>query len=308
LAKNVYRFLLLVIISISLLCMFVRAPSALAQETDEPTGFKNVQLWLYPEYDDPRLLVMLEGKIVGVEPPTKVRFLVPYDAEMYSAGSMDAQGQYSGGPPARQASTIAGWDEISYELKTETFRVEYYAPHIIENPNKSIEYEFRSLFPISGLSVVVQQPLQSSNFTVQPTGKLTVDQFNNIRFNAYQYQFDSIMADTPLNFQISYSKTDMRTSIEIQAAGSVPENNDSLPSSTVMLILVIVPLVVLVTGIFLVLIFRQKSSPRRRNKVRTSPAPKASKQKRHPNRVCEECGASIPRTFRYCPHCGQERD
>ena len=80
--KNTY-LLLLLFISIGLLLIGADLSRALAQPENEVTGYENVQLWVYPEYDDPRLLVMLEGQIVGVEPPAEVRFLVPSASEMY---------------------------------------------------------------------------------------------------------------------------------------------------------------------------------------------------------------------------------
>ena len=96
--KNISRMLIL-LLAASLLFVAVGKSLVSAQDENVPTGFQNVQLWVNPEYDDPRLLVMLEGQIVGTQPPAEVRFLVPSAAEMYSAGSMDAQGRYSGGPP-----------------------------------------------------------------------------------------------------------------------------------------------------------------------------------------------------------------
>ena len=58
---------------------------------------------IYPEYDEPSLLIMLEGKITGANPPVQVRFLVPSTAEMYSAGSKDAQGTI---PEGRQTGKL----------------------------------------------------------------------------------------------------------------------------------------------------------------------------------------------------------
>jgi hypothetical protein len=90
------------IFSLITIGLLLLGPSAaLAQDEPEPenivTGFQNVQLWVYAEYDDPYaigapLLVMLEGQIVGAEPPAEVRFLVPATAQLYSAGSKDAEG------------------------------------------------------------------------------------------------------------------------------------------------------------------------------------------------------------------------
>ncbi len=139
-----FRFLLILVLALVSPSGSYMQP-ALAQTGNEPTGLKNVTLWLNPEYDDPRLLVMLEGKIVGVNPPARIRFLVPTAAEMYSAGSRDATGNYTGGPPDRKASSITGWDEISYELQTDTCRVEYYDPIIAGQPDKENSYYFQFL-------------------------------------------------------------------------------------------------------------------------------------------------------------------
>ena len=148
---------------------------ALAQDEAGVTGFQNVQLWVYPEFDDPRLLVMMEGQIVGAEAPVEVRFLVPSAAEMYSAGSMDAEGQYSGGPPARQASSEPGWDEISYTVTTDTFRVEYYDPVITDQPDKLINYEFRTLYPVSGLTITFQEPKNATRGTIMICDRYIAD-------------------------------------------------------------------------------------------------------------------------------------
>lgn len=178
------------------------------------TGFKNVTLWVYPEYDDPRLLVMLEGQISGTTLPALVRFLIPQSANLFSAGSKNTQGVYSEGPPDRKVSSIAGWDEISYTLPATaaTFRVEYYDDTIKGSPDKTIGYDFRRLYPISDLNVVIQQPLKASNFNVVPTGIKTTE--NN--FNVVTYSKNNLTTDPgtqPLHFDISYIKQDSTPSL-----------------------------------------------------------------------------------------------
>jgi hypothetical protein len=214
--KNTHRFLLLLLI-ISLLIIVTDVPWALVRADNENIGFANVQLWIYPAYDDPRLLVMLEGQIVGVQPPIEVRFMVPSAAEMYSAGSMDAQGRYSGGPPQREPSTIPGWDEISYEVTTNTFRVEYYDPIIRGQPDKTISYEFHWLYPISELNVVIQEPRKSSNFSISPMGESFID---NQGFTSYQYNYNNINDEDSLHFEITYTKSDPKPSLAIEDNGS----------------------------------------------------------------------------------------
>src|ERR1017187_3723116 len=122
------RYYLVMLISLIGLLSGALVQPALAQTSNVPTGYKSVTVWVYPEYDDPRLLVMLEGQVVPSTPSAQVKFLVPQSANLFSAGSKNAQGVYSGGPPDRKASSTPGWDEISYTLSSTaaTFRVEYY--------------------------------------------------------------------------------------------------------------------------------------------------------------------------------------
>lgn len=194
-------YILIFLMTAGLLLFPVGEPMVFAQT---PTIiYKNVRLWINPEYDDPRLLVMIQGQVVDFQGPLTVRFLVPSTAEMYSAGSMDINGKYSGGPPDRKFSSLSGWDEISYTLQTDTFRVEYYAPIIIGETDKTITYEFRSLNPISDLTVAVQQPRKTSNFNVIPAGAAAKDSEG---FNVYTFTYSNLDTELPLKFQISYTK------------------------------------------------------------------------------------------------------
>ena len=206
------RYLILLAVAMVSLALGGSVQSALAQSDNETVRFKNVDLWVNPEYDRPTLLVMLEGDIDGVEPPVQVRFMVPAAAEMYSAGSLTGRGGqgYTGGPPDRVASDIPGWDEISYELQTDIFRVEYYDTSISGQSDKTISYDFRTISPISNLNVAVQQPKNSSKFTVTPAGNAGTDG-EGYRINTFF--FNNVTPGAPLHFDIAYSKGGTNTGL-----------------------------------------------------------------------------------------------
>ncbi|MFH1647674.1 MAG: hypothetical protein ABID71_08340, partial [Chloroflexota bacterium] len=252
---KIQKSVLVLLIVVGLILPFAVPLAALAQDGEEPTGFRNVWLKIYPEYDDPRLLVMMQGKIEGVTAPARVRFLVPAAADMYSAGSMDAQGVYSGGPPDQKPSEIPGWQEISYVVKTDTFRMEYYDPIILGNPEKSISYEFRWLYPISGLDVYVQEPRASDNFTVSPLGQTT--SFEG--FTAMYYSYTNLVDEQPLRFDITYTRSDRRPSLEISGGGGGAGDGGGMSSTAAIVAGVI--LVIVVVGFFW---FRRKPAPRSR--------------------------------------------
>jgi len=214
----------------------VPAGNSVVFAQDEPAmQYTNVNLWVNPEYDDPRLLVMLQGQIESVEAPATVSFLVPYTAEMYSAGSIDIAGNYSGGPPDRKVSDIPGWDEISYTVTSNTFRVEYYDSIIVGQPDKTISYEFRWLYPISNLQVLVQQPTRASNFTVEPPGSAARDSEG---FTIFTYSYATLdTSQPPLDFNISYTKADSTPSLSGSSSGS--------SSNTPLIALIVIAAVVL---------------------------------------------------------------
>ncbi len=289
--RNMY-YIMLSFLAISLLFTFADKSPVLAQEENEITGFGNVQLWIYPEYDDPRLLVMLQGQVEGVEPPGLVRFLVPSEAEMYSAGSMDVLGQYTGGPPNRESSSIPGWDEISYEVTTNIFRVEYYDPIISGQSNQSISYEFRWLYPISKLEVIVQEPRRSSDFIVSPVGNSFVDSEG---FSSHIYNFSDLEDAPPLRFEISYNKSDIRPSLSIN-------ENESSNSYLVVVILSILG-VAAVAGFFWLRKSRPKTRAARHQLPRNSSG-HSLKSDKPEAKFCSECGQPTDKSGNYCIHCG----
>jgi hypothetical protein len=296
-------FVILAISLIGLLSGTLVQP-ALAQPTNEPTGYKNVTLWVYPEYDDPRLLVMLEGQIAGTTLPALVRFLVTQSANMFSAGSKNAQGVYSGGPPDRKASSISSWDEISFTMPASaaTFRVEYYDDIITGSPDKKISYDFRWLYPISDLNVIIQQPLKATNFSVTPPGVKTTE--NN--FNVVDYTKNNLTVDPntqPLHFDVSYTKTDPNPSIQ----SSTTSGSGSSSSNTVALVLIAVALVIV--AIFLVLfLVKRRPGPRAKLAPRFD-APRPSRPGRISGRdkFCTQCGHPAG-SGRFCQNCGNKLD
>ncbi|MFC2011087.1 zinc ribbon domain-containing protein [Chloroflexota bacterium] len=284
--------IILSFLAISLLFICADKSPVLAQEDNEITSFDNVQLWIYPEYDDPRLLVMLQGHIEGVELPVVVRFLVPSKAEMYSAGSMDTLGQYTGEPPNRKPSSIPGWDEINYELTTNIFRVEYYDPIISGQPDKSISYEFRRLYPISELEVIVQEPRYSSDFSISPIGNSFVD---NHGFTSYSYNYSELVDTPPLLFEISYHKSDKRPSLSIN-------ENESSESYLVIIIVVILGIAAVASFLWL---YKPRPKTRAAGRQLSKNSPVRRLKSNQPKaRFCSKCGQPTDKSANYCTYCG----
>ncbi len=265
------RNLALLSVSLVSLMLGLGFARAYADPANEATGFRDVRLWVYPEYDGPRLLV-------------------PSAAEMYSAGSMDTQGQYSGGPP--DTHTRLGRNQLSIQLKTDTFRVEYYDPVITSQPDKKISYYFRWLYPIADLRVLLQQPKNATNFTVLPAGGTPTSEQG---VNALLYEYTSLK-DNPLHFDIAYTRSDPNPSLPRPAA-SAPPNTALVPA-------IVIGLGLLIAGGF-VWALRSRKATRPQPKVvpvaATGRAPSLARRKK---RFCTRCGEPVDNQSRFCRHCG----
>ena len=307
---KIYRVLL---ISIAMGLVFVaRAPLAHALPEDEPTGLSGLELRVYPEYDDPRLLVILRGQITGAEAsddPVTVRFLVPSAAYMYSAGYF-SQGQYVRGKftesylaipdntkddpyPEREASEIAGWDEITFTVETNDFVVEYYDPIIIGNPDKTIAYEFHFRYPVDELEIVIQEPRTSTSFSVDPQGLREVAPVWGEAYPLHFYIYSNLIVDeaSPLQFDISYTKSDLRPSLDITDSGG----------STLLVVgIVCGVLAAVAVGFFLLRKYKQKSLAARR-------PVRMSKKKAKRQGFCRQCGKKLDRSTPHCPYCGAKQ-
>jgi len=286
----------------------------------EPTTYRNVTVWVNPEYDQPSLLVMIEGDIAGVTPPATVRFLVPTAAQMYSAGSIDAQGKYTGGPPDRKASDVSGYDEISYRLTTDTFRVEYYIDSIQGLPDKTFSYESRWLYPVSGLNIVFQEPRGSSNFAINPSGG--TGSMDNEGFKITRYRYENVDAGQPTSFSATYTKADAEPSLGGQTttppASTGGGGTVSFPTVPVAIALAVV------VAFALVLVANRRTTVRRAgmSRAQARAAARASakagtkagtrvagkaEDKGSAARYCHECGQPLTGNGRFCSNCGTQQ-
>jgi hypothetical protein len=292
--------------------------SPAAVHAAEPAGLRNVTLSVNPEYDDPlqiggdgasTLLVMLEGEIVGATAPVTIRFLVPLDATLYSAGSGPRASYIPPTPlPDRKPSEIPGYDEVSYELKTQFFVVEYYTPLSTGLQDRNISFDFYTRYSVTNMRAVVQEPRRATGFTVTPPGAPSQDAEG---FNVRTFGFPSLSPSTAgspaIHFDIAYNKKDNRPSLGTSGGGSGGSANPGL------VLLVLLGLAIAAV-LFFVIKGMMKKSPARPLPSRGSTArlnqPAAGRGAPgggSGSRFCGQCGQPIERAAQFCPYCGAKQ-
>lgn len=282
---------------ISLGCLLFALSMALsgegyAQET--PGGaelrLSEMKLNIWPEYDDPRVLVIYEGKVAGGPTfPLRIRFVLPQGAQIHMAGAISPQGGHLHSlyeiTPRNE-----GWVDVSWELATSHYYMEFYYDPFEGGADKRIEYLITSYYPVDRLEVLVQQPLKASDFEMTPFPLNVVTDAKGFSYSRYVVK--DLPKDKTERILVSYRKTDPNPSVrkggtQGQAAG---------PLMGKMFFYVAAGLLVIVVVALL-----------RRGQRRAKPRPKGTRVRGKAGvRFCTHCGTTLDPSANFCPNCGKK--
>ena len=198
---NRYRRLALKVAfpAFALLLFFGILPVA-AQSAD-PTITK-AWLRLWPEYDDPGLLVIFAGEFEDqVSFPRDVNFPLPAGARNVQAAFPDAAGNLL------IASAEIGDGVLTYkQLAVPTFHIEYYIDRPPSGNQRRIVHVLQTPFAIQALEVGVQQPARATDFNVTPAAEINFMGEDGLTY--YVFNRTGLAAGEHLEIAIRYTKTD----------------------------------------------------------------------------------------------------
>jgi hypothetical protein len=176
---------------------------------------------IMPEYDDPSVLAIYDGKFEEAPSyPIRTRFLIPKGSVISDACSLSHEGQHF----CQLYKTVSkgAYDEVSLVLPFPNFYLSFHTPQLdLNSEKKVIDYRVKVNHRVKIMEVDVQQPLRSTQFGVsQPEGARPVQLDESLSiikgFNHAAYRLDGVAAERELSFQISYSKSDPKPSVDIK--------------------------------------------------------------------------------------------
>lgn len=294
------KLILLVIIALVTL-----AAPARAQET---ASLENLLIDLWPEYDDPGMLVIYKATLSpGVALPADITFRIPVEAGKPFVVAV--------GPDANSVSEVVydtqvmgDWIDVSFIATTPAIQLEYYDPGLVKDgTQRTFHYTWPGDYAAQNSRLQIQHPLGSSGISVKPPMGNVIQGDDGFLYSLIEV--GALEADSPFDIDLSYQKeTDDLSiqSLQIQPSATIT------PGSTNLLhidqwwvwLLVVLGVVLIGGGGYWYWRLGREDAPSKKRARRkpSSQAPGGAISERVV--YCHQCGKRAEHGDRFCRSCG----
>ncbi|MCS6903185.1 MAG: zinc ribbon domain-containing protein [Candidatus Bipolaricaulota bacterium] len=271
------------LLNVVLLLLTAWAWGAIAQQA--PVVIERLEISLWPEYDDPRLLVIYRGEL-SQDPTGPLTFALPLTAEVHAVAYLNAEGRLLKSDwqllPSTEREQL-----VIFVPGSRRFQLEYYDEIPGQHPQKSFTFRFQAnRYEINDLQIEVQQPLRAEEFVASPplSENLGTD---TLGLRYFGRRVGPVPAGVLVEQQISYTKRDNRPSVQANP------RTESFP---------LWPLVgtasaLLALGLAGIAWYWWE---RRRTRF-------ATKRRSVVTAFCSGCGRAFRENEQFCPQCGRPR-
>ena len=283
------------------------AGSAYAQENPR---LATLEIDIWPEYDQPAALVILRAEIAGdVTLPAAVSLRIPSSSGGPTAVAYSASADDQLLNLAYERSDAQDFITLTFSAPERFFQLEFYDPVPTGVAERSYTYVWPADLPVDKLSVELQEPAGATDLTVQPELGAGVARPDGLTYR--QADLGAFDAGQTLTIDVSYRKTDPRTSAEILGIETRPSPSAAGAGSEEGMpfwLLVLLVLAVLVACVSGVVLWRWRSrAPATSARPVTRAARRreqAAGQRESGTSFCPQCGTPLRSRDRFCPECG----
>jgi len=276
---------------------------------------REATLQVWPEFDDPGLLVIYSGDFTDtVTFPQEIAVPLPANARGIQATSKAADGRLTN----EQWQIVNG--KLVYTLPGPGFHIEYYLDRPPSGDQREIGYTFEAPYATDSLDVRVQQPARATDFSMDPPPDSSLVGDDGLTYSSLSKT--GLKPGDKLDLKIRYKKTDQGlTSAPIAAAQTAPTPQVAtapIPapsgSSTSWLpwVLIGIGLAALAAAVvYWFLRGRESAAPapagRNKRPVKTGPPAATSQETGKGTAFCTQCGQQFRPDDRFCANCGAPR-
>lgn len=271
----------------------------------------SVEIDLWPEYDDPGVLVIYRITLPGdASLPAQFNLRIPAtagDANAVAARQTDGSLMNL----SYQKKIVGEWIELAITATTPEIQVEYYDPGLEKDAQRrNYTFEWPGDHAVQALTVQVQQPADASQMQISP------DDFGpgttlGDGLVYYTENIGPVPAGPPFKIQISYAKASDETTVK-QLDPTVSPTTQPAPSSATTYLpwaLGLAGLGLIVGGVVWYLRTREadgESKAKRRSRHRSSTRKETAIADAEGYIYCSQCGTRAATGDRFCRACGSE--
>lgn len=261
------------------------------------SNLAQVQVDLWPDYDQPALLVLITAELPSTAslPATFELNLPPEAGEPTAVAQITSDGSMLNTPFDFQRG------EVTNTLRVETaelgVRVEYYFPYERDGNAVRFTYNWLGGVAVDDLAIVLQRPPQATSFDVGVEFEDIGTQTDGL--HDYRWQIGRLDADQVRSAQVSYEgppPTASPTELPLDQAPAASASSDGM-SAWLPVVTAIVGLVIGAGASWYVL--SRRRSPARLGRQR--PRPRAARVA-----YCSQCGAQVKPGDQFCRQCGSQ--
>ncbi len=267
-----------------------------------PIKLASLQVQLWPEYDQPRMLVIYDFKLPdGILLPVSVSIGIPSDAILEAVASQTADGKlittdYMG------PTVNAGRQIVTIQIESQaTYHLEYYEPLPRTGQQRNFTYLWAGDYAVDDLTMSIRIPVDTDTMVTNPLMKSTQNVDGS---DMLIKDFGPIAQNQQFVLQLNYVKTSDKLTVSQQnVQPSQPLSSDT-PGR--LILTNYLPYVFGVLGLVLILggalFFWQTSHGRKSNGHKRN----RSHGKNEPESeiYCSQCGARALTGDRFCRVCG----
>jgi len=282
-------------LSILMLGILLVFPSQASAQSEITLG--NVQVQLWPEYDQPSMLVIFDFTVSkNTALPAQVSFRLPKNANVIAV-AFEENGKLldTNSAPTTQNGD---WQILTIKVDTlTTYHFEYYQPISFNGRTRQFSYLWNADYAVEAFNVKVQEPVDTVSLTSEPA--LEKAQENGANF--YSSKPVKLAASEQFTLNLQYEKSSDALTVPVSPVQTAPIDETTsgrIPlNSYLPYILGGLGAVLIIGGLlYYFLSSRERGQkPRRRNRALSD-----SESDAH----CPQCGTRAKSSDRFCRVCG----
>jgi hypothetical protein len=286
-------------------------PGAAGAQTPARLATLHISLW--PEYDRPQTLVILEGQLapeVGL--PASLSIRIPAQAgQPHAVATTGTDGQLL---IAQYSTRVDGPDTVvDFQTPSPGFRIEYYDPALtIDGDARSLVFEWQTDYAVDSVRVRVQQPAGARDLVGEPA--LISVGASDDGLTYYEASPGALRAGDRLSQQVRYAKVGSGLSVDTLSEAPAPQPQAVTPRRTAdnrlrLIAGAALGVAAVAASAFAYVRTRQRAPARatRRPRRRPASAPAmvpAAGGAAGAGRFCTQCGQARQAGDRFCRNCG----